>query len=377
MDNKQLFAKNLKAARTRIGLSQVKLAEMLSYTGKAISKWESGTALPPTEVLPKLAKLLDTDLNSLFDFREAPSYFLGIDGGGTKTKFMLTDKDGNVLNELTLGACNPTSVGINTSVAVFCDGIKQLCQDIPHGKVSVFIGSAGCGIEANKSIILEQLKKLNLSKIEVGSDAENIVSAALGRDDGIIAILGTGSIIYSSFMGQRRRVGGYGHFIGDTFSGSELGRACLEAVFSDLDKSGAHTALTEMVTSVKGSDISKILADMYSVGKTYMAELAHFVFEAAKSGDAVANSILDRNIEKLAAQLSSALSQLPKEHSYDIVLAGGITNFAEHFVSKIEQRIATGNLNSIKILDREPVVGAVLLAGAPEVKLVKGDNTYA
>ena len=59
MDNKQLFAKNLKTARVKAGLSQVKLAEMLSYTGKAISKWESGYALPPAEILPKLAKILD------------------------------------------------------------------------------------------------------------------------------------------------------------------------------------------------------------------------------------------------------------------------------------------------------------------------------
>lgn len=245
MNNKQLFANNLKIARKKAGFSQVKLSEMLSYSGKAISKWESGVAYPPSEILPELARVLDTDLNTLFDFREEATYFLGVDGGGTKTKFMLTDMDGIILKTLTLGACNPTSVGIDTAVSVFQDGIKQICTDIPLGKVSVFIGSAGCGIEDNQKTVLERLKKLNLSSLTVGSDAENNISAGLRGKDGVIAILGTGSIIYSSYHGKRHRIGGYGHFIGDTFSGSELGRACLEAVFCDIDKSGPKTTLTE------------------------------------------------------------------------------------------------------------------------------------
>ena len=368
MDNKQLFANNLKFARKKAGLSQVKLAEMLSYSGKAISKWESGAAYPPSEILPRLARILDTDLNTLFDFREEATYFLGVDGGGTKTKFMLTDKDGFVLKTLVLGACNPTSVGIDNAVSVFYDGIKQICADIPLGKVSCFVGSAGCGIENNQKTVLERLKMLNLSRLTVGSDAENIISAGLRGNDGVIAILGTGSIIYSSCKGKRHRIGGYGHFIGDTMSGSELGRACLEAVFSDIDRSGTKTSLTEKVTFVNGNDISKILSDMYTKGKTYMSGLAHFVFEAADEGDAVATDILNRNIERLAKQLSSALSQLPDDKPFPIVLAGGITNFADKFIKKLKSKITARNLDNIKILTEYPVVGAVLLAGATDVK---------
>lgn len=368
MDSKQLFANNLKAARIKAGLSQVKLAEMLSYTGKAISKWESGYALPPAEILPKLAKILDTDLNSLFDFREEPQYFIGVDGGGTKTKFMMTDRNGIVINELTLGACNPTSVGIDNSVAIFSDGIKQLCRNIPYGKVSVYIGSAGCGIKSNQELISKGLSGLKLSRLQISGDAENIISAALRGGNGVIAILGTGSIIYSVYGNTSHRIGGYGHFIGDTFSGSEFGRACLEAVFADLDKSGPKTAMTKAVTDMNGTDISKMLADMYAEGKTYMARLAHIVFEAANTGDKVATEILDRNIKRFSAQLSAALAHLPQDERFSIVLAGGITHYAERFVDGLKQNITANNLGEIKILDCEPVVGAVLLAGAPEVK---------
>ncbi len=367
-DSKQLFARNLKLIRQSRKLSQVKLAEMLSYTGKAVSKWESGSALPPAEVLPRLAKVLNTDLNSLFDFREEPIYFLGVDGGGTKTKFMLTDNKGNVLKHLIKGPCNPTSVGIDTTVSVFTDGIKEICQDIPLGKVSVFIGSAGCGIEANRQTVTERLKGLNLSQLLVQGDGDNIISAGLKGQNGIVAIIGTGSIIYSVLDKKRYRIGGYGHFIGDTFSGTEIGRGALEAVLAELDKSGEHTSLTDIVTAKVGSDISKILTDMYVEGKTYMAQFAFSVFEEAANGDKVAMSIIERNVDALSSKLTAALKNFPETSKVPVILAGGITHFADRFVDRIKSKINDKRLKSIEILNCEPVIGAVLLAGAPEVK---------
>jgi N-acetylglucosamine kinase-like BadF-type ATPase len=362
MNNKELFAQNLKSARKKAGLSQAQLAEKISYSDKAISKWESGSALPPSEILPPLAGILETDLNSLFDFREEASYFLGIDGGGTKTKFLLKSKDGKTLNELTLGPSNPTSVGINASCDLFYNGIKEICKEIPFGKVSVFIGAAGCGITDNQNAVYERLASLKLSSLSVNSDAENIIAAGLKGENGVIAIMGTGSVIFVSKDEVHHRIGGYGHFIGDTFSGSEIGRACLEAVLSDLDGSGEKTNLTEKVTREKGTDVSKILVDMYKEGKTYMAALSHFVFECAKEGDAVANKIIEENVTKFAKLLSSALSMLPKDKKHPVVLAGGITNFKEIFIEKLKNKINAENLKDITVLDDQPVTGAVLLA---------------
>lgn len=362
MDNKVLFAKNLKSARKKAGMSQVQLAEKLSYTGKSISKWESGMAFPPTEILPAIAATLNTDINSLFDFREDASYFLGVDGGGTKTKFLLTDSDGHTLRELTLGCCNPTSIGVSSAGELFYKGIKGICQNIPLGRVSVFIGAAGCGIEQNQKEIYSFLSKLNLSSLKIGSDAENIISAGLKGENGVIAIMGTGSAVFSCISEKRCQIGGYGHFIGDAFSGSELGRACLEAVFGHLDGSGEKTTLTKAVTAEIGNDIPKILSQMYTKGKAYMAALAHYVFSAAENGDAVAKKIININTEKLARQLSAALSLLPADKKYPVILAGGITNFKDKFIDNLKEKITATNLSEIKILPDEPVVGAVLLA---------------
>ncbi len=49
------FARQLRQARRDAGLTQRELGEALAYSAKAVSKWESGRALPPSEVLPVLS----------------------------------------------------------------------------------------------------------------------------------------------------------------------------------------------------------------------------------------------------------------------------------------------------------------------------------
>ena len=93
----EIFADNLKCRRHELGLTQQKLAELIGYSEKSISKWESGAAIAPSSVLPLLAKHLLTDIDSLLHSPESPIYYLGIDGGGTKTEFLLVSKKGLIL----------------------------------------------------------------------------------------------------------------------------------------------------------------------------------------------------------------------------------------------------------------------------------------
>jgi transcriptional regulator with XRE-family HTH domain len=51
--------------RERAGFSQKTLAKALHITDKAVSKWERGLSLPDVALLPKLALLLDTDIEQL------------------------------------------------------------------------------------------------------------------------------------------------------------------------------------------------------------------------------------------------------------------------------------------------------------------------
>lgn len=56
-DLKEVIAENLVRLRQQAGLTQLRLAEMLNYSDKAVSKWERGESIPDIRVLIQLAEI--------------------------------------------------------------------------------------------------------------------------------------------------------------------------------------------------------------------------------------------------------------------------------------------------------------------------------
>lgn len=56
--------------RRALGLTQEQVAEALGVSAPAVHKWEKGCTYPDVTLLPRLARLLKVDLNTLFCFRE-------------------------------------------------------------------------------------------------------------------------------------------------------------------------------------------------------------------------------------------------------------------------------------------------------------------
>lgn len=59
------IGKQIASLRKERGYTQESLAEILSVSPQAVSKWENGHALPETAMLPNLAKALDTSIDSI------------------------------------------------------------------------------------------------------------------------------------------------------------------------------------------------------------------------------------------------------------------------------------------------------------------------
>ena len=89
-----IISANLRRRRKSLPMTQAELAEALGYSEKAISKWESGKGLPPTAILLRLATVLKTTPTALLTAETNARLYLGIDGGGTKTEFVLANAAG-------------------------------------------------------------------------------------------------------------------------------------------------------------------------------------------------------------------------------------------------------------------------------------------
>jgi len=361
------FAKNLRAARISAGLTQEGLAEKLCYSSKSISKWESGSVLPPTVIILELVDILKTDLNSMFSSFEEPIYYLGVDGGGTFTEFVLIDKENNILKQCNLGPCNVLNLNKEQIDKVLKDGVDEACADIPHSRISAFFGLAGAG-SGKVAVLTEVLKKYGFANVACGTDAQNTVSVGLKGEDGIIAILGTGSAVFSSKNGELERIGGYGHLFSDYGSGYEIGRMAICAVLAQFDKSGPETLLTRLFEEKDNNkNIFSMLPRFYQNGKSYVASYAPLVFKAYEMGDEVAKSIISYNITMLSNQINTALKRFDDNAVIPLVLSGGITVREDIIVPMLKEKIVNKNIE-ILILREKPVMGAVRLA-----RLLNGD----
>ena len=95
------LAGNIRVCRKARGLTQGELARELGLTAQTVSKWETGMAVPDLNNLCALASALQVTADWLLQER-AGEAFVAIDGGGSKTEFLLLNESGRVLNRLVL-----------------------------------------------------------------------------------------------------------------------------------------------------------------------------------------------------------------------------------------------------------------------------------
>lgn len=371
----KLFARNLRAKRRAAGLTQDALGEMISYSGKSVSKWESGEAYPPAELLPDIAKILNSDIDSFFDYKEAPRYFLGIDGGGTKCDYLLVDAGGHVLKTHQGGAANPLSVGPRAAFENMKSGITNACEGYPYGQISVYAGLAAGSDAQVKSMVVQFLGEFGFACCDCGSDAQNSIAAGLKGEDGVAVIMGTGSTAFSSLNGVSKRYGGYGHLVADHGSGFTYGRAVISSVLSHKDGSGRSTVMTEMLQKKMGKEPILLIPDIYEGGKQYVASFAPIVFEAYKLGDAVAIEAVEVNVKLLSNLIRAALRDfdgLSKE--VPVVLCGGLCAHSSIIVPIMERNLKGSRYSEIRIMTEKPVYGAVINARKVFDELMKKHN---
>lgn len=360
MERTITFAVNLKHYRAKLGLTQKQLAEQIGYTEKSVSKWEGGNALPTMEIALKLTDLFNISLDELMFENTSCHYFLGIDGGGTKTAFKLTDKNGILVNRVSKGPTNPYDIGIESAIAVLKDGINEVCKGIPYSKITLFAGLAGFGLVGDNTKILTRfLNRFGFFAFDSGSDIENI-TALSDYEKCILVIMGTGFVVYALNGSEKKRVAGWGQFFDEGGCGYTLGKDAIAAALCAEDGSGAPTLLTRLFADRLGEPPSTHLAKFYQGGKRYIAEFADLVFRAAALDDSIAKNILENNAAFVAAKITAAAKHLA-DQDIPVVFAGGISKQHEILFPMIEKHISAAKCQ-LMYLEQEPVDGAIAKA---------------
>ena len=353
----KLFAARLKERRQRLDMTQRELADILGYSEKTVSKWESGTAIAPSAVLPMLATVLKTDVN-YFLLEGEGCYFLGIDGGGTKTEFAISDESGRIIRSITLAGCNPVDVGFTRTREILTRGISEILCDVSTSTVYCFAGIAGGITGSNKERIRALLSEFGFADFDNGSDAQNAVAASLGSTDGTAVIMGTGTVAFTRVGKRLYRHGGWGYLFEEGGSGFGIGR---DAVMHTLaaEERGEADPLSNAIRGALGKSALDSLGELYDGGKRHIASLSTVVFELFDLGDPTAASILNKNMASIARLIESADTG---DKTQTIVITGGLSSRADVLLPMIKCHLGKEEKYNLRIAEQRPIYGALLLA---------------
>lgn len=305
------------------------------------------------------------------------AFFLGIDGGGTRTTAWLAD-DHRVLARVESGPSNPLKVGFEESTTQLLLAATMALKAArlgaaPRDRVgkpvleSVCIGLAGVDRPLVYNRLSKWLKKVILARSHLlTSDAAIALEAALHGALGVVVISGTGSISFArDSQGVVHRSGGWGSMFDDLGSGYDLGRRAIIAALQEYDGRGAPTLLHRMIVRALAlKDITFVV--LKDLSARDIAALFPLVLKAANRGDRVAESLCDeagRDLADLALALLRKLKWLG--HSVPVVCSGGAfksserirRSFARHLHSEAPQA-------EIHLLRRPAIEGAISLARA-------------
>jgi glucosamine kinase len=248
------------------------------------------------------------------------AYYLGIDGGGTKTRCVLAD-DATVLATAMTGGCSVIRHGEQQAREALHAAIRQVCATAgvsPDRISSICIGATGAArpeIAAKiRGILTELIFEGTSTRIEVVGDNVIALEAAFGAGPGVIAIAGTGSIVYGRDAdGHTARAGGWGFAVSDEGSGYWIGRRAISKILSAQDQ-GLESALTGMVFQAwKISTLDELVQQANSTPPPDFPRLFPIVLRAADEADAIARDLLADAGAKLAELAAIVVRRLARD----------------------------------------------------------------
>lgn len=235
-------------------------------------------------------------------------YFLGVDGGGTKTEFLCIDEAGEMVARHLEPTAYHLQVGLEGAEAVIRAGVGAICSAVgidPSALAYSFFGLPAFGEDSAVDPQLDRIcgAVLGQDRYRCGNDMICGWAGSLGCEDGINLVAGTGSIGYGERRGRAARVGGWGEVFSDEGSAYWIAIQGLKAFtrMSDgrLPKGPLHRAFVQAFDLSADLDICGAIMGPPPLPRDEIAALAPIVAQAAAEGDPEAVAIHDRAGEQL------------------------------------------------------------------------------
>jgi N-acetylmuramic acid 6-phosphate etherase len=245
---------------------------------------------------------------------------LGVEGGGTKTSWVLVERGGSDLRILDQGKLPPANFRLATP-----DELRAIFRELPKEIARAGIFLAGCGTEEDRQSLTRLCAEIwPQAKIVVGSDRDSGLAATLGSGDGIVVNAGSGSSVTGRRDKRIENAGGWGHILGDAGGGYFLSLQALRLILREYDlHRGEVQFTTKVLRALSLNNLDELVRWAQTADKMEVAMLTPVVFDAAAGGDARVMEIIEEGARVLCEYTEAVATRL-RVLAPKVVLLGGL-----------------------------------------------------
>lgn len=300
--------------------------------------------------------------------------YLGVDGGGTKTAFVLVDPNGQELARHEGGSSYHVEIGVERLHVVLQEGVRSVLEQAgasPDDVLFAFFGLPAHGEDSQIQPVLDVIPEALLGhrRYACGNDMICGWAGSLGGQDGINIVAGTGSIGYGERQGLSARSGGWGEIFSDEGSAYWIAVQGLNAFSRMADGRLTRGPLYDLLVRefALKNDLD-LCARVYSKSASQrdrIAALSRLVARAAMQGDEAARRIFTQAGHELAEIVDSVRRRLgyPTGERVKLSYSGGVFQSGELVLEPFRQRLSACWPNYEIIAPRfSPAIGAAIYA---------------
>lgn len=280
------------------------------------------------------------------------TFYLGVDGGGTRCRARLETADGKVLGR---GLSGPASMrfGFEAARESIMAATRQALTEAGLGEDALKNTYAGIGLAGTGQLgaraALEAWDHPFAGAWFEGDGYLAYLGAFSGGDGGIV-VCGTGSIGIT-YDGSTIRVGGYGFPVSDEGSGAHIGLNAIRYALRTLDGRAKSTAFANEILERFQSDPAVVIRWSETASATDYAAFAAIVIKHAAAGEPAASNLLRDAAVHIAGLVEAVLARgAPR-----VALVGGLVEFLKPLIPEATAARLTEP-------EADAVAGGILLA---------------
>ncbi len=272
---------------------------------------------------------------------------IGIDGGGTKTAFVIGNET-EILYQIEKSGCSYLEIGKEAVVDLIVSGVKELLEKCPDAKCDACcIGMPCYGENRQMDEWLNDTLKQALSPIEVQLVNDAVVgwAGSLECREGIHVVAGTGSLAIGKGKEDTfARAGGWNEFFGDEGSCYWIGKEAMTLFSKQADgriqKGALYNLVKEKYQLQDDFEFIDVVLNELAPYRDQVAGFQKIALQAANEHDESVIALYERAVDELVQMVYSVKQRLNWSTSeVTVSIYGGLMHAKEFVLEPLKQKL--------------------------------------